>query len=363
MKVALVYDRINKWGGAERVLLALHELFPQAPLYTSVYNKQTAQWAGVFPEIYTSVFQKVPFLRTRHNLIPFLMPFAFESFNFDEYDLVISVTSEFAKGIITKPGTLHICYCLTPTRYLWSGYKQYLGGAKGKLSKPIIFYLKKWDRIAAQRPDVMIGISKTVCDRIKTYYGKDARLIYPPVNVPNEPQVTSHESRSYHLVVSRLVPYKKVDLVIRLFNRMNKLLVIVGVGSEEGKLKRIAGKNIHFVGNVTDSQLAVYYQNCKALIFPQEEDFGITAVEAQTFGRPVIAYKKGGVTETVIEDKTGTFFEHQTEESLKNALNKFESLAFNPNDCYQNAQNFSQEKFKKKFATLISKLLPPTQKS
>ena len=184
MNVALVYDRVNKWGGAERVLLSLNKLFPKAPLYTSVYNQETSSWAKIFPKVIPSFLQKIPFAKSHHEVLPFLMPIAFESFNFSGFDLVISVTSEAAKGIITPPGTIHICYCLTPTRYLWSGYNEYFTNPLLKeLSLPIVSYLQDWDQTAANRPDVMVGISKTVCTRIKKYYHRDSKLIYPPVDV------------------------------------------------------------------------------------------------------------------------------------------------------------------------------------
>jgi len=184
MKVAIVYDRVNKWGGAERVLLVLHKMFPDAPLYTSVYDEKSAPWAGVFPKIITSFLQYLPFAKNNHELLPFLMPLAFESFDFSGFDLVISVTSEAAKGIITKPETLHVCYCLTPTRYLWSHHDQYFKNTIFKiLSKPFIVYLKKWDKIAAQRPDRMIAISTEVKNRIKKYYQREVKIVFPPVNV------------------------------------------------------------------------------------------------------------------------------------------------------------------------------------
>ena len=364
MRVALVYDRVNSWGGAERVLLALSKIFPEAPLYTSVYNPKRAGWAKSFPEVIPSFLQRIPLARSRHDLFPFLMPLAFESFDFSQFDLVISVTSEAAKGIVTKPGTRHICYCLTPTRYLWSGYTQYFRGAFRKvIGSLFVKYLRGWDIVAAQRPDVIIGISNEVCRRIKKYYGRDSKLIYPPVEL-KVPQVEreyyrkaarfSSKARGSYLVVSRLVPYKKVDLVIEVFNQMNNRLVVVGDGSERNKLKSKAGKNIKFVGNVSDEELASYYLNCKALIFPQEEDFGIVAVEAQLAGRPVIAYKGGAAIETIIENKTGVFFEEQSAKSLSEAIIKFEKMTFDPKGCIENADRFSFEKFKQEFDTLIA---------
>lgn len=371
-RVALVYDRVNKWGGAERVLLALHQLFPDAPLYTSVYNKKTAQWATVFPKIIPSFLQNLPFAKTRHDLYAPLMPLAFESFDLSEYDVVISVTSEAAKGVITKPGTLHICYCLTPTRYLWSGHEEYFKSARGRLAQPLVAYLRAWDKVAAQRPDVMVAISQNVASRIKRYYGREASVIYPPVELqstksqaPNFKQIQNTKftrqrrtsallNSGYFLVVSRLVPYKKIGLVVKAFNKLGLPLVIVGTGSEEKSLRKQARINIQFVGLVDDEKLSGYYQGCKALIFPQNEDFGITALEAQAAGKPVIAYKGGGALETVIEGKTGIFFKEQTVESLVRAARGFDSQTFKPENCMRNAQRFSKEIFLQKFATLIS---------
>ncbi|MBI2268264.1 MAG: glycosyltransferase [Candidatus Blackburnbacteria bacterium] len=355
MKIALVYDRVNKWGGAERVLLAFHEMFPGAPLYTSVCNFPQANWAEVFPEVIPSFLQKMPLAKTRHDLYPWLMPMAFESFNFDQYDVVVSVTSEFAKGIITKPGTFHICYCLTPTRYLWSGYKGYLGTFfRRTVSAPLVSYLRDWDLVSAQRPDVIVAISNTVAERIKRYYGRESEVIYPPVDIkiPEVRQV-SDTSQGYFLIVSRLVPYKKVDMVVDVFNKLNWPLIIVGTGSEENKLKKRARSNVRFVGQVGDVELAKYYSQCEALIFPQEEDFGLVVVEVQKAGRPVIAYRRGGAVETIEEGRTGMFFEEQIEESLMGVLRKFDEDDFDVDDCKKNARKFSKENFFREFAKLI----------
>src|SRR5260221_197119 len=254
MKVAIVYDRVNKFGGAERVLLTFHEMFPDAPLYTSVYSKENASWANVFPEIKTSFLQKIPFAKNHHEFLAPLMPFAFSSFNFDEYDLVISVTSEFAKNINVKNGK-HICYCLTPTRYLWSGYREYFKNEILKfLTKLLIDYLKVIDKKAAKKPDLMIAISTEVQKRIKKYYGRESKIIFPPVesfqiskkNRTFGPRkgVAGHSFfrnlNNYYLIVSRLVKYKKVDLAIETFDELKLPLVIVGIGREEKKLKKIA---------------------------------------------------------------------------------------------------------------------------
>lgn len=354
MKVALVYDRVNKWGGAERVLLTLHEIWPQAPLYTSVYNSKTAGWAKVFPKVTASFLQNFPIAKTSHEIYSPLMPLAFESLDLTEYELIISVTSEAAKGILTAPGQLHLCYCLTPTRYLWSGYGEYFKTKKERrLTKLFISYLCKWDKTACQRPDEFIAISKTVQSRIKNYYHQESEVIYPPVDIEKFHPAIGGTNSKFFLVVSRLVKYKKVDLVIEAFNQLGWNLKIVGTGREMNSLKAKAKNNIEFLGQLTDQQLLSYYQNCEAVIFSQEEDFGIVPLEAHACGKPVIAYRSGGATETVIEKKTGLFFDKQTVECLTAKLKSFKTEEFEPEECRKQAERFSQDRFKKEFKKLI----------
>lgn len=362
MKVALVYDRVNKWGGAERVLLALHAIFPKAPLYTSVYDSRNAKWAKVF-RIYTTFLQRIPFAKSHHDVLASFMPIAFETFNFDTYDIVISVTSEAAKGIVTKPGTLHICICLTPTRYLWSGYTDYFKNPVLRfISQPIVWFLRKWDFAAAQRPDTYIAISQEVARRLKKYYKKVAPVIYPPLMLSRSrlPKIQRNE---YFLVVSRLVPYKRIDIVIEACNRLKLPLKIVGVGSEENKLRRIAGPTIEFVGSLTDQELIDYYNGCSALLFPGLEDLGLTILEAQSYGKPVIAYKAGGALETITEGKSGEFFAPQTSQALTRKLQlllKSRKIIVGSKRknqyyryCIQNAKQFSLVSFRKELLKFI----------
>lgn len=336
-KIAIVYDWIDKWGGVERVLLDLHEIFPKAVFYTSYFDKEKAVWANGL-NIETSFLQKFPDFIKKNRVLSFIFyPLAFESFDFSQYDLVISVTSSFAKSIITKPGTKHICYLLTPTRYLWSHKKEYI---KNKLLRYIVTsylnYIKGWDIVAAQRPDKIISISKTIKERCLKYYNRESEVVYPgfDTNYWNKIKSSSFakaskDKQNYFLVVSRLEPYKKVDLAIKVFNKLNKPLIIVGEGSQKDQLKQMVGKNIIFFSKLSDVELGKLYLNAQALIMPQEEDFGYVSIEAQFFGCPVIAYKKGGAIETIDENITGIFFPDQTNQSLSRAVERFDKVKYN----------------------------------
>lgn len=357
MKVAIVYDRVNKWGGAERVLLALHEMFPEAPLYTSVYNSKTAKWASVFVKVNTSFLQKIPFAKDNHEKLSFLMPLAFESFDFGQFDLVISVTSEFAKSIVTRPSTRHICYCLTPTRYLWSGYEEYFRSNLLKIaSRPMVKYLRFFDKIASNRPDEIVAISSDVSDRVARYYGRNSKIVFPPVE--NSAQFNGSEKPepgNYFLIVSRLVSYKKIDIAIKTFNKNNLRLVVVGKGSEENRLKKMANKNIYFAGHVSERKLWSYYKNCSALVFPQKEDFGLVAVEANSCGKPVIAYRAGGAIDIIKDGVNGIFFTKQDVRSLDKAIKQFFTTKWNNAIIVSTAHRFSKQRFKKELLRVIHK--------
>ncbi|KKU90773.1 MAG: Glycosyl transferase group 1 [Microgenomates group bacterium GW2011_GWA1_48_10] len=358
MKVALVYDRLNKWGGAESVLLALHQIWPEAPLYTSVYDKNRAPWAKDF-EVRTSFLQTLPLPKNKHEYYPFLMGIAFESFNFDEFDVVISVTHEFAKAIITKPHTLHICYCLTPTSYLWSGYDAYFSNKSElfkKLSAPIVTYLRWYDKIISHRPDKYVAISKTVQDRIKDYYGLESEVIYPPVSPIHFQAIASKWIRgNYFLIVSRLVSNKRIDIAVKAFNQLGLPLKIIGTGVEEQRLKNLGGSNVEFLGHLTHDEMAKHYQKCQALVVPGVEDFGLVSVEAQSHGKPVIAYRGGGSEETVIEGKTGYFFDEPTTDSLVRTIKKADLSRIRAEDCRRQAKQFGFDRFKKEILTSVEK--------
>lgn len=360
MKVAIVYDRVNKWGGAERVLLSLHKIYPNAPLFTSVYDKKRAPWAHVF-RVKTSFLQKIPFVTSHHELFPFLMPFAFLSFSFKKYDLVISVTSEFAKSIVTSGKTKHVCICLTPTRYLWSGYNEYFQNAVLRtLSLPLVWCLRLWDKTSATFPDAYVAISQEVQKRIKKYYGRESVVIYPPIPRLPSARNTALFAKNYFLVVSRLsrfTSYKRVDLAVKAASKMHASLVVVGGGDRTG-LEQMSGPTVSFAGKVSDLLLSQFYANCQALIFPGYEDFGLSMAEALSFGKPVIAFKKGGALEIVTPGKTGTFFPKQTVDALVKALKSFRASRYNSYACKKASEKF----FEKTFAQQIRKVVTRLQK-
>lgn len=357
-RVALVYDRVNKWGGAEQVLLALHEMFPQAPLYTAVYNPAVAGWAKVFPEVITTFLQKFPLAKSAHELYPWLTPIAFETLKFDDYDIVISVTSADAKGIITKPNTFHLCYCLTPTRYLWSHeqfYKKTLNPAAEFISRPVFNYLKSWDKIAAHRPDAYLAISKTVQDRISNFYNLESTIVYPPVDVDIYTQPAPAPTlQDFFLYVGRLVAYKQVQLLVEIFNDLKLPLAIIGTGHLEDKLRSMAAPNIHFLGHLAQADLVAYYQHAQAVLFIHEEDFGLVSVEAHAAGTPVIGLNKGGITETVIHGQTGLLLDDIND--LKNAILNFDPTQFDRESIKSHAQKFAKDRFKKEFTRTLIRL-------
>jgi len=357
MKVALVYDRVNKFGGAERVLLALHQIFPDAPLYTLVYDSKSAPWAKDF-KIISTFLNHIRFLQHKHEWLAPIAAMAFESLDLRDFDVIISVTSSDAKAVITKPNQLHICYCLTPTRYFWSGEEQYSQDKKFKIIPQWLkHYFRTTDLLISQRPDQYIAISKEVKDRILKYYYRDSSVIYPSIEDKfYSKDLIPMSERDGYLIVSRLVPYKKVDLAIHAFNILKKPLTVVGIGSELQHLKNISESTITFVGAVSDERLIEYYRHARAVIFPQEEDYGLVPIEAQANGTPVIAYDRGGALETIVSDKTGLFFDQQTPESLVKAVEKFEKAKISPQDCYQNSLRFNNQNFKKNFTAKITEL-------
>lgn len=362
MRIAFVHEYLNQLGGAERVLQVLSSLYPSAPIYTLIYDREAT--GKVFNDrlIRTSFLQGIPFASNYHRLFPLLMPLAIEQFDFSEFDIVISVSSSFAKGIITKPSTKHLCYCLTPPRFLWDGSQRFMDESEyprliKKILPPFVGYLRGWDLDASMRVDKFISISNFVKDRVSKYYRRDSDVIYPPVNLNNF--YISKNIEDYFFMAGRLVPYKKFDVVIEAFNSLGLKLKIAGIGPEFKKLKSISGKNIEFIGLVSDEELAGLYSRSRAFIFPQEEDFGLTPLEAMASGRPVIAYNKGGAVETVIENKTGVFFNKQRPDSVIESIRDFnlKEGQFNPTDSRDRSSKFSIEVFSSELKSNIDSLI------
>jgi glycosyltransferase involved in cell wall biosynthesis len=361
-KIALVHDWLVGMRGGEKVLEVLCELYPEAKLFTLVHRKGSCSSLIERMKIRTSFLQHLPFGQSHYQQYLPLFPMAARNLDLTDFDIVISSSHAAAKGIRVRMGALHICYCHTPMRYIWDQYEQYFG--PGRSSFPVrmamkIFSpsLRRWDVATAKSVDHFIANSCNVQQRIQRIYGRDAVVIFPPVDVDR--MTLSQKDDGYYLIVSALVPYKRIDIAVEAFNQLGKRLVIVGNGGEEEELKSIAKQNIEFVGWATDDDVRKYYAACKALIFPGEEDFGIVPVEAMACGKPVIAFGKGGVLETVIEGATGIFFREQTAKNIEDAVRKFEKMAFDPTMIRASVMKFRSERCKEElvkfFTTIIGR--------
>ena len=357
MKVALVHDYLNQMGGAERVVLAFHELFPEAPLYTSIYDPRRVDAAFQQIDIRTSFMQRLPFVKKHHQPFLPLYPFAMERLDLRGYDLILSSSSAFGKGVITKPGTMHICYCHTPMRWCWN-YDEYVEREQlGKLARGVlpflITWLRVWDQTTAMRVDHFIANSPAVADRIQKYYRREAVVIPPPVDASRFLFDPTTQPEDYFLVVSRFMPYKRIDLAIQACNRLQLPLVIIGSGRDQQRLQQMAGPTIRFLGRLSDAEVLHYYAHCRALILPGEEDFGITPLEAQASGRPVVAYSAGGALASVIDGVTGTFFQEQTVESLAATLAAFDETRYDPQIIREHALEFDKPRFHRRILQFI----------
>jgi glycosyltransferase involved in cell wall biosynthesis len=358
MKVALVHDYLVQYGGAERVLEAFCEMFPKAPIYTMVYDKKLMNGAFSDRKIHTSFLQRIPFIGSHHRLFPILMPMAIEEFDLSGLDIVLSDSNSYAKGVITNSDTLHITYCHTPMRYAWDDCHKYLREFKySKITKKFIpfamNYIRLWDKVSADRPDFYIANSNFVASRIKKYYNKESEVINPPVSTKNF--YISDKTEDYYLMVGRALAYKRFDIVIDAFNILGLPLKIIGKGPEMKQLKKRSKSNIEFLGYLNDKEMSGYYSKCKAFIFPSEEDFGITPLEAMASGRPVIAFRVGGALETVIERKTGLFFDEQTPKSIIETLKIFHPEDFDSEKIRAHALKFDKSNFKNKMKDSIEK--------
>ncbi len=355
MRTALVHDWLNQIGGAEDVLETFVDLYPEAPIYTSLY------WRKRMPEhwhrwdIRTSFIDRLPRARKNQQIYFPLYPLAFEQFDFRDYDLVISNKSGFCHGIITGPETLHICYCLTPTRYVWR-YHQYaqqenLNRLARTVMPPLLISLRQWDRLAADRVDHFIAISQTIRQRIAKVYRRDSTIIYPPVDTSRF--APSNRVEDYYLIVGRLVPYRRIDILIEAFNKLQRPLIIAGEGRDRARLESLAESNIQFLGYVPDEDLPDLMARCHAFMWPGEEDFGITPIQVMASGRPVIAYAAGGALETVLPGRTGVLFKEQTAEAIVKAVESFDATAVDVREICTFAEQFDSELFKRKIQRFV----------
>lgn len=366
-KVAIVHDWLTNQGGGERVVWALHKAYPDAPIYTSVFNPdKLPQFTSA--DVKTSFLQRFPLAKSKHQLFPTLRTIAFEAFDLSSYDVVISSSTAEGKGVITKPETLHVSYCHTPTRYYWSDYAKYRQNTGFGILSPLIRLImpsmvekmRIWDYAAAQRVDQFIANSKYVQERITKYYRRESEVINPPIDATRF-QVNEGEREGF-VVVSRLIPYKRVDLAVQACTALDRPLTVIGDGSELEKLRAMAGPTVKFVGRLSDEQTAAAYGRAKAFLFTAEEDFGLTPLEAMACGTPVIAFGKGGATETVVEGETGTFFNEQTPESLQKVLQSFDDSAFDRHKIRAHAEKFDEQVFIKNIKNFVSDNLKTIQK-
>lgn len=355
MKVAIIHDWLTGMRGGEKCLEVFCELFPEATVFTLIHKKGSVCSTIEKMKIETSFIQNIPNAQSSYrNYLP-IFPKAIESFNLKGFDLILSSSHCVAKGAKAPDGALHICYCYTPMRYAWSFFDDYFGNEnilKRFFIKQIIKYLKRWDLKSNEKVDFFIGISDNIKKRINNIYKREADVIYPPVDIKRFK--FSSEIENFYLIVSALVPYKRIDLAIETFNKLGKKLLIIGTGNCEKDLKKEAASNIQFLGWLSDEEIADYYAKCRALIFPGEEDFGIVPVEVQAAGRPVIAFASGGALETV-NSNTGVFFNNQTTDSLIKAIEFFEKneSKFKPEVLRKNAARFDRDVFKKRIKDYI----------
>ena len=362
MKIALVHDDFTQAGGAESLFATIAALFPKAPIYTSLVDCNKVPKTIKRDRIRTSFIQKIPFSKKLYKVLLPLYPFAFETFDFSGFDVVLSSTTRFAKAIITKPQTMHICYINSAPRFLWDENvkKQYIPKTLKIIALPILSWLKRWDKVASSRVDLYVSNSNNVKGRVKKYYNRESEVIWPfaDINFFDIPQVHnwSLKSKDYYLVVSRLVKWKKIGIAIVAAKLAGKKLLIVGTGPDQKRLEKVAREkdaDVEFVGKVTIEQLKDYYQNANALIVTQEEDFGIASVEAQACGIPVIAYDSGGQQEIIINGKTGLFFKNQKAKELKDAIIASSEVKWSKSACRNNSLKFAQANFEKNLTKFI----------
>jgi len=361
LKVAIVHDFLVQYGGAERVLEVLCEMYPEAPIYTLLYDKEKMRGKFQNREICTSFLQKFPFfLRKRYKYLLPLMPTAPEVWDLRDFDLVISSSGAWSKGIVTRLNTIHISYLHSPMRFVWDANSEYLRGQKkcfivNFFSRMLLNYIRVWDKVAADRPDYIIANSKYTQERIRKYYGRESTVIYPPVLSLPAP-LPRGEGDNYFLVVSRLSPYKNIDKIVEAFNKLELPLVVIGEGSQKKYLRKIAGKNVKILGWQPDEKIAEYYRNARGFVFASVDDFGITLVEAMSHGLPAAAIRKGGAMEVMAEGKTGEFFEEATPEVIADGVRRLveNQKGYDKDFIKSQAAKFSKEDFISEFKEFIN---------
>jgi glycosyltransferase involved in cell wall biosynthesis len=361
MKLAIVHDYLNQMGGAERVLLTLHEIFPQAPIYTSIYAPELVDPGFQQMDVRTTFMQRLPLVHHHHRSFLPLFPFAFESIDLREYDVVLSMSSGWAKNVLTRPDTCHICYCLTPMRFAWS-FRDYAPGEgisswqMGVLG-PILSGLRLWDVAGANRVDAFAAISMGVKRRIEKYYRRDAAVIYPPVCTADYTLDPQHrlDSREgdYFLTGGRMIPYKRIDLAIQACNRLKARLVVFGDGRDRARLEALAGPTIEFVGRVDDRTKRELLWGCQAFLFPEEADFGIAPVEAMAAGRPVVAYGAGGALDTIVDGVTGVHFRQPAVGAMADALQRIRGTEWDREAIARHASRFDVRTFKEHLGRFV----------
>jgi glycosyltransferase involved in cell wall biosynthesis len=369
LKVAIIHEWFTTLGGSEFFIKNLYSIFPDADIFTLVANTTILNELGINPaKVTTSFIQKLPFgLKKYKSYLP-LFPMATEQFNLAGYDLVISSSHAVAKGVLTSASQVHVCYCHSPIRYAWDLYHQYLQesgldrGITGMIAKFFLHRIRIWDVISSNRVDYFLSNSDYIGKRIKKIYRRESRTVYPGINLEDFPLVVNKDD--FYFTCSRFVPYKKINLIVEAFNEMpEKKLIIIGDGPDFKKVKAIAEGNVTLMGYQPFDVLKDYLSRAKAFVFAAEEDFGLVPVEAQACGTPVIAFGKGGVTETVLENISGIFFKEQSVDSLKEAVGRFDSLDFDPIIIKERMDMFGRKRFNEEmiafFEEVLAKRLSP----
>ena len=361
-RIAVFHDNFAQMGGAERVAEEIYNLLPDATMHSTLAVPEILSEGLRRMEIRTTWMQHLPALKKYFRHYFLLYPLAVELADLSSYDLIVSNCFGYAKGVRKRKGAVHVCYCHTPMRWVWR-YEDYseraeFGGVTRRLLPQLISVLKRWDLRAAEQPDYFIANSRVVADRIRKVYGREATVIPPPIDVNRFRFSGETVQDDYYLVLSRLVPYKRIDLAVEACSRLNRPLIVVGDGPDRARLEKVAGQSVKFVGRASEAQVVEYAQRCRALIFPGEEDFGMTPLEVNAAGRPVIAYRGGGALETVEEGTTGVFFDQPTGDSLADAIEEFETLTWRSAALRRHADGFDRTVFASRFLKFLGDVAP-----